>query len=221
MNRPTGRPGAPRETSPAAPLFSLLISQTPAPLEQKRLRQDLEFFARYLSTSVEGIEGLLFAKDMTKEGAEKLVLGYRNHMAAEQLAFSTINRRMWPIRKMSKFACEAGSVAWELDVGSKPESARWRRDVAIRALIEETKVLSKALHRIKLEWYQPSLYANGVIMIGGRTFALCRKTTTAMNEWVEARGLPAGPLFTSIGPDDKAETSKPISEDDAAEAAAG
>lgn len=206
---------------PAAPLFSLLISQTPIPLEQKRLRQDLEFFARYLSTTSEKIESTLFSRDMSQERAEKLVLGYRNHMASEQLSYSTIDRRMWPIRKMNRLAREAGYVDWELDVGSKPESAKWRRDVAIRALIEETKVLSKALHRIRLEWYQPSLHANGIITIGGKTFALARKATKSLNEWIEARGLGPGALFTAIGPDDKADPTKPITEDDAAEAAAG
>lgn len=158
--------------------------------------------------------------------ANALVLSYRNHLFEQDLATSTINRRLAAIRSLVKLGRTFGAVSWEIEISNLKSDGPYRdtrgpgeafqdmlaqvegrrrpkliRDYAILRLLHDLALRASEISRLDLE--DVNLSGNTVAVLGkGRTqktfLTIPAQTKDALEKWIEARGTQPGPLFTNF-----------------------
>jgi integrase/recombinase XerC len=158
--------------------------------------------------------------------ANETALRFRNELLARGLAPATINRRLAALRSLVKLARTLGLVPWILEVeGVRAESYRdtrgpghagFRKLLGALAGRRDTKALrDRALLRllydlglrraevVGLDVADLDLADGTVAVLGkGRTqkvkLTLPEATNRALAAWLAVRGVPSGPLFTTL-----------------------
>jgi integrase/recombinase XerC len=158
--------------------------------------------------------------------ANETALRFRTQLQARGLAPATVNRRLAALRSLVKLARTLGLIPWILEVeGVRAECYRDTRGpghAGFRKLLEalagrrDTKALrDRALLRllydlglrraevVSLDVEDLDLAAGTVAVLGkGRTqrvkLTLPVATQRALTAWLAVRGVPSGPLFTTL-----------------------
>ena len=105
---PPGAKAAPEGTG----AVRLLLEGCQASRTRRAYRADLEIFAGWLQTDVEGAASCLISAPQVQANA--LAFAWSESMS--HLSSATRNRRLSMLRKLVRVAREAGSVTWELTV---------------------------------------------------------------------------------------------------------
>ncbi len=187
-------------------------------------REDLESLRAYLGVaSVDAV-----ARELLGRGhgaANAMALAYRAHLVERGLAPATVNRRLAAVRSLVKVANTLGLVGWRLEVENvkseryrdtrgpgldgfrkmlrqvDAQSNKGRRDVALLRLLFDL-----ALRRgeaLSLDVEHVDIAFGTVSILGkGRTervaLSLPAPTSSALTDWLEARGSQPGPLFLNM-----------------------
>jgi integrase/recombinase XerC len=205
-------------------LEAFLAGRRPTTL--RAYAKDLADFAAYLKlpTASAAVEALVAG---TAGLANRLALGYKAHLTDRGLAPATIARRLAALRSVVKLARTLGRVAWAIDIPSpKAEAYRDTRGPGLagwKALLAEAKAkattpkgkrdlaLVRLMHDlglrrgevVALDLADLDLEAGTVAIVGkGKSektnVTLNAPTSSALADWVAARGEWPGPLFVRL-----------------------
>lgn len=204
-------------------LHAFLSGRCPRTL--KAYGQDLaDFQAFSKSTTIDDAARALFSQGHGK--ANLLLLEYRTHLVERGLQSATVNRRLASVRSLVKLGKTLGVVDWSLDIQNvKSESYRDTkgpgkqgfifmlqelagkktkkavRDTAILRLLYDLALRCGEV--VALDCDDVQITPKVINVIGkGKTskqqLTLPEPTASALESWLQVRGIEPGPLFLNL-----------------------
>jgi integrase/recombinase XerC len=223
----TKRPAGTLDTRVREPAEGLLAAFLAGRSEctRRAYRRDLDDFRRFLEVDkVSDAAHLLLSRG--HGNANAVALAWRADLQERGLQSATINRRLAALRSLVQLARTLGMVPWTLEVKNvRAESYRDTRGPGrrgVRLLLDEIErrgdkkglrdraalrlLYDLGLRRsevVALDIDDLDLDAGTVAVLGkGRTqkanLTLPEPTKEAVQQWLEARGMEMGPLFTNL-----------------------
>lgn len=188
-------------------------------------RKDLERWAEWMGRGLD--DALAELLGLGPGHANALALSYRGDLVEEELAPSTVNRRLAALRSVVKAARTVGLISWDLDVSGvrarayrdtrgpgvdgyramvaaleeEGDTPRVRRDRALLALLY-TMALRRA-EAVGLDMVDLELASRRVWIVGKgsrerEAVTVPEGTAQLLEAWLEVRGEEPGPVFLSL-----------------------